>query len=110
MKKKQTKAKKPLIPREEISTIRQSIMSLLEQKTLSAKEISAAVRIPEKEVIGHLEHIREATHNSGRRLLITPAACKKCGFSFKKRGRLSKPGKCPVCQNEQIAAPLYYIC
>jgi len=104
------KTKKPFIPREEFSTIRQSIITLLEHHTLSAQEISVAVRIPEKEVISHLEHIRTATHKNDRHLLITPAVCKKCGFIFKKRERLTRPGKCPLCHNEQIAVPLYGIC
>jgi hypothetical protein len=104
------KANRPIIPREESVTIRRSIMKLLEHHTLSAKEISMAVRIPEKEVISHLEHIRTSTHNNDRHLLITPAVCKKCGFTFKKRERLTRPGKCPVCNNEQIAEPLYGIC
>ncbi len=101
------KSKSPVIPREEKATIRQAIVALLEENTLSAREISARVRIPEKEVLYHLEHIRNATHDDERHLLLTPAVCRKCGFTFTKRGRLTKPGKCPVCRNEQIAEPLY---
>ena len=103
------KDKKPFIPREEYSTIRQTITTLLEHHTLSARDISAAVRIPEREVIGHLEHIRTTILKIGLHLLITPAVCKKCGFSFRKRERLSRPGKCPVCHNEQLAEPRYGI-
>ena len=101
------KVKEPFIPREEHATVRQAITTLLERHTLSAREISAAVHIPEKEVLNHLEHIRVATHMGGHHLLVTPAVCKKCGFAFRKRERLSRPGKCPVCRGEQIAEPLY---
>jgi transcriptional regulator len=101
------KVKGPFIPREEHATVRQAITTLLERHTLSAREISAAVRIPEREVLDHLEHIRAATHKSGQQLLLTPAVCKKCGFAFRKRERLTRPGKCPVCRSEQIAEPLY---
>ena len=101
------KVKGPFIPREEHATVRQAITTLLERDTLSAREISAAVRIPEKEVLDHLEHIRTATHKSGQQLHLTPAVCKKCGFEFRKRERLTRPGKCPVCRGEQIAEPLY---
>lgn len=103
------KDKKPSIPREEYTTVRQTIMTLLELHTLSARDISAAARIPEREVINHLEHIRATAQKVGRHLLITPAVCKKCGFSFTKRERLSRPGKCPVCNSEQLAEPLYSI-
>ncbi len=103
------KAKKPNIPRVEFTTVRQAIMALLESQFLSAREISAAVHIPEKEVAGHLEHIRAALRKEGRRLSLTAAVCMKCGFAFRKRDRLTRPGKCPVCRNEQIADPLYGI-
>jgi len=87
----------------------QAIKTLIERRTLSARDISSIVRIPEKEVLDHLEHIRIASHKDGQHLLLTPALCKKCGFIFRKRERLARPGKCPVCRNEQIAEPLYSI-
>ena len=104
-----TRPKKPFIPKEQHDTLRHEIVALLEEKTLSARDISGEVRIAEKEVLEHLEHIRTALHKSGGRLLITPAVCRKCGFQFKKRERLNKPGKCPVCQGEQIDPPLFAI-
>ena len=103
------KTKGPFIPREEYATVRQAIKTLLERRTLSARDISAIVRIPEKEVLDHLEHIRIASHKDVQHLLLTPALCKKCGFTFRKRERLARPGKCPLCRNEQIAEPLYCI-
>jgi predicted Zn-ribbon and HTH transcriptional regulator len=101
------KTKSPPIPREESSTVRQSIIALLERETLSARELSSLVHVGEKEVIDHLEHIRTASRHEKPHLKVVPAVCKRCGFSFKKRERLAKPGKCPVCRNEQIVEPLY---
>jgi predicted Zn-ribbon and HTH transcriptional regulator len=75
----------------------------------SAREISAEVGISEKEVVDHLGHIRIAVRKSKERLMIIPAECKKCGFKFKKRERLNKPGKCPICRSQQIQAPLFSI-
>jgi transcriptional regulator len=106
---KKMKTKGPFIPREEYATVRQAIITLLQQRTLSAREISAEVRIPEKEVLYHLAHIRDAIRKHERHLVMTPALCRKCGFTFKKRERLTRPGRCPVCRNEQIAEPLYGI-
>jgi predicted Zn-ribbon and HTH transcriptional regulator len=88
------------IPREEYVTVRQAIMTLLKQRTLSAREISAEVRIPGKEVLYHLEHIREAVRKHERHLVMTPAVCRECGFNFKKRERLTRPVRCPVCRND----------
>ncbi len=103
------KSKKPFIPAERKETIRQKIISVIEDKTSSAKEISADVRVSEKEVYGHLEHIQKTINKRELHLAITPAECKKCGFVFRKRDRLKKPGKCPVCRRESIQEPLFSI-
>lgn len=103
------KAKEPPIPAERHETVRQQIISLLEGQTLSAKEISGLASIPEKEVYEHLEHIQRTVSTKDAHLVITPAECAKCGFVFKKREKLKKPGRCPVCRNEQIHEPLFLI-
>jgi len=103
------KPKEPFILPEKHDTIRQEIISALMERALSVREISAEVRISEKEVVDHLEHIRIAVRKSKGRLLIIPAECKKCGFKFKKRERLTKPGKCPICRNKYIQEPHFSI-
>jgi len=103
------KPKKPFIPQEKHETIRQEIISVLTERTMSAREISAEIGISEKEVVDNLGHIRIAVRKSRERLMIIPAECKKCGFKFKKRERLTKPGKCPICRNQQIQEPLFSI-
>lgn len=45
------KPKEPAVPADRHETIRQKIIAELKMQTLSAKEISALVSIPEKEVI-----------------------------------------------------------
>jgi len=101
------KTKPPVNPREEITTVRHSIIALLSRETLSAREISAIVHVGEKEVIEHLEHIRSASRHESPHLEVVPATCKVCGFTFRKRERLTRPGRCPVCRSERIAEPLY---
>ena len=59
-----------------------------------------------KEVLEHLEHIKIALHGG---LVIIPALCLGCGFSFRKRERLKKPGRCPVCRSERIVEPSFSI-
>ncbi len=103
------KPRPPTIPVEKQTTIRREIISLLLEETLSAREISARVHIPEKEVVDHLEHIRAAAHDHGGTLRLVPAACKKCGFEFHKRERPARPGRCPVCHGEQIREPRYFM-
>ncbi len=101
--------KEPIIPVERPDTIRKYIVSLLEEYTMSAKEISAIVKIPERDVYDHLEHIRKTLNKGGHHLHHEPARCDKCGFVFQKRERLSKPGKCPLCHSQLILPPLFTI-
>jgi len=83
------------------------MIAVLGGQTLSAREISGIVKISEKEVYEHLAHIQRGIRNSSHPLTVTPAECKKCGFIFKKRERLKKPGKCPLCYSESITEPLF---
>ncbi|MFO7981950.1 MAG: transcriptional regulator [Desulfuromonadales bacterium] len=101
--------KKPPVPSSRQTTIRRQIQDVLEQETLSARDISAAVGIPEKDVYGHLEHLQRSLQRENRRLDVTPAQCRKCGFVFTKRNRLSRPGKCPICRGESIEEPLFEV-
>ena len=101
------KRRQPFVPPERPSTVRQMLVSLLLEGVRSAKELSAAAGIPEKEVYSHLEQID--SNRREHRLAVTPAECRTCGFVFGKRNRLTKPGKCPVCRGESIAPPLFSI-
>jgi len=88
-------------------TLRKKIAEALETECLDALEISKLFGIKEKEVLDHLQHIAKSVHP--KPLTAEPAACKRCGFSFKKRTRLNTPGRCPVCKSEHISAPRFKI-
>jgi predicted Zn-ribbon and HTH transcriptional regulator len=79
---------------------------MLQRQRLTVREISQALRISEKEVYGHLEHVQRSCGKTTR-LISDPARCLHCGFVFRKRAKLSPPGKCPVCRSEAITMPLY---
>jgi len=101
--------RKPAVPRPAEETLRRSISGLILDHPLSAREISVRAHIPEKDVYGHLEHIRHSLHSCGSHLEVTPAECRSCGFAFTKRARLTPPGKCPVCRCETIFESLFAI-
>ncbi|MFZ5452976.1 MAG: transcriptional regulator [Thermodesulfobacteriota bacterium] len=87
-------------------TTRQAIKELLLEEPRSSLELSQRLAVPEKEVLAHLDHIARAP-GPGRRFQITPATCKNCGFSFKKRERLTIPSRCPLCRHESISRPRF---
>ncbi len=97
------------VPRERLETARRRILHLISERPRSAKELSADVRIPEKEVFGHLDHLRKSLHREGRRVSVTPAECHACGFVFRKRERFEKPGRCPVCRGESVSDPRFSV-
>ncbi len=89
-----------------METIRQRLREYLQGGERSVREISQELRISERDAIGHLEHLARA--KSGEmRLTLLPARCLSCGYTFNKRSRLKKPGRCPVCKGEHISGPLY---
>lgn len=101
--------KEPAVPADAHETLRRQLFSLLLEGQHTAKELSSAIGISEKEVYDHLEHIRRSGSRAEQQLRITPAKCRKCGFAFTKRERLRKPGKCPVCRGETIQQPAFSV-
>ena len=90
-------------------TVRQMMIEILRNGPVSAKDISALVGIPEKDIFPHLEHIRKSLHHGPDRLLMEPARCRSCGFVFHKRERFSKPGRYPTCRRSFIDEPCFVI-
>jgi transcriptional regulator len=90
-------------------TVRQRLRAALVGRTYSARELSGMLSIPEREVYGHLEHLRRTLQASDRSLVVIPSRCRKCGFLFRKRDKLKKPGRCPQCRETLISEPLFTI-
>ncbi|MCJ7601262.1 MAG: transcriptional regulator [Desulfobulbaceae bacterium] len=92
-----------------MATIRQQIIALLSNEEVNALEISQLLSIREKEVYEHLDHISRTLSSQGKRLLVRPYACMKCGFLFKDRHRFNRPGRCPRCKGGHISMASYHI-
>ena len=96
-------------PIESGQTIRQQIIDLLCSDELTLRDLSQAVSITEKEVVGHLGHIERSIRRQGKKLVEIPHKCLSCGFVFDKRSRFSKPGRCPSCKNSHMQTARYHI-
>jgi transcriptional regulator len=92
-----------------MGTIRQQIIGLLIQEAMSALNISSAVGVAEKDVYRHLAHIEKTVAAQGRKLTRSPISCRSCGFTFRRRRRLTRPGRCPRCRSSRIDHPLFRI-
>ncbi len=89
-------------------TIRQRLAQLLQEDEYTAKELSRILSIREKEVYEHLPHVARSLGGAFT-LIGSPARCLSCGFSFAKRQRFTRPGRCPVCKSQQITEPVFNV-
>ncbi len=92
-------------------TIRRDLRTLLESESVTIRDISGALGVSEKDVVPHLEHLARSLRgrSSAGRLVVEPAVCLKCDFSFDERTRTKAPGRCPKCKSERISAPVFRI-
>jgi predicted Zn-ribbon and HTH transcriptional regulator len=97
----------PPVPPERHATVRAALEAALRAGPVSARELSSAAGIREKDVAEHLEHVEQSARARGERLVVEPAACGDCGFKFAGRKRLTKPGACPECRGTHIDPPLF---
>ena len=104
------KDKKPFLPPERKETLRHEIITLLkESQSFTAKDISAEVRIPEKEVYGHLEHIQKSLSKTGQHLHIKPAECLKLAVLFSQSVTGSKHREDVLCVIKNISRSLFFL-
>jgi predicted Zn-ribbon and HTH transcriptional regulator len=87
-----------------VVTTRKEIADFIKERPSTAKDISKAVGVSEKEAYFHLEHI---DRSYGSALKVVLPECRKCGFVFSKKN--GKPSKCPECHSTWISDPEYYI-
>ena len=101
------------VPAARGSTVRSALKEALRTpssaEVRTAKELSAAVGISEKDVAEHLAHLERSLKPDGLRLEVTPAECLACGFVFRERTRFTRPGACPKCRSTRIDPPAFRI-
>src|SRR5512137_1280713 len=88
-------------------TIRQRMFLLLNEKEMTAREISQAIGIREREVYEHLPHIARSATAQKRKLVVLPFDCMSCGYVFERRKRFTRPSRCPQCKKTNLETPVY---
>jgi transcriptional regulator len=90
-------------------TTREQIIRCLEAEPMTARDLSKALRISEKDAYSHLPSITKSIKHQGKQIKIMPCYCLSCGFEFKDRKSFKKPGKCPECRKSRIEASVFQI-
>ena len=89
-------------------TRRQEIIEILRKEALSLQDLAIILRVHIKEIFEDIPHIKK-TIRSREKLVMTPAQCQKCKFTFKDRRKIKTPSRCPKCKGTWIKAPVFQI-
>ncbi len=84
---------------------RKRLIELLSERPQSVRSIAEHMQVPIQEVLCDIEHLSKTLKRTELRLLVEPAQCRKCGFTFRPH-KLAKPGKCPRCRSNWIQDPV----
>lgn len=82
-------------------TFRKDLLAILTTQPRSASSIARAMGLKSRDVAEDLHHMIRSARAAGRLVVIDPARCRTCGFTFGEE-KLSKPGKCPACRGTRI--------
>ena len=76
-------------------------MTMLGAQPRSVSWLARELGLKRGDVEDDLRHMIRSARAAGHRVVIEPARCRSCGFTFGEE-KLSKPGKCPACRGTRI--------
>jgi hypothetical protein len=83
---------------------RKDLVALLAVEPRSVSSIARELGLRRGDVEEDLRHALRSARAAGHEILIVPARCRSCGFTFDEE-KLSKPGKCPACRGTRLYEP-----
>jgi hypothetical protein len=89
-------------------TRRQQIATWLTERAYTLDELVRVCGVSKAIVAEDIRHIARSLPPS-HRLRVEPSICRKCGFTFSKRDRITDPSRCPRCRNEWISPQAFQI-
>src|SRR6185295_19962748 len=85
-------------------TLRKQLMDVLARQPRSVSSLARELGLSRADVEDALGHMIRSARAGGHRIVVVPARCRSCGFTFSDE-KLTKPGKCPSCRNSRILEP-----
>jgi len=85
-------------------TFRKDLMAMLSVQPRSVSSIARELGLKRADVEDDLRHMIRSARAAGHRVVVEPARCRACGFTFSEE-KLSKPGKCPQCCGTRLYEP-----
>jgi predicted Zn-ribbon and HTH transcriptional regulator len=82
---------------------RKDLIPILQQRPRTIHDLAHELEMKPSDLEDDLVHLQRTLRNTPTPLVIEPAACRKCGFTFGPE-KLGKPGRCPKCRETWIQA------
>ena len=86
-------------------TVRRQLIELLSREPRSVSSLARELGVTRGNVEEDLRHALRSARAAGHRIVVLPARCKTCGFTFD-ASKLSKPGRCPSCKGTRLFEPM----
>jgi hypothetical protein len=80
---------------------RRDLITLLTIQPRSVSSLARELGLGRGDVEDDLRHAFRSARAAGHRIMVEPARCRACGFTFGE-DKLSKPGKCPKCRSTRL--------
>jgi transcriptional regulator len=80
---------------------RKDLLNVLADRPRSVSSIARELGLSRHDVEDDLRHLIRSARAAGHRIVVEPARCRACGFTFG-GDRLKKPGKCPACGSTRL--------
>ena len=84
---------------------RRQLVELLSQGPRSASSLAREMGLRRGDIEDELRHALRSAAAAGSRVVVIPARCKDCGFTFGE-DRLLKPSRCPACKGSRLYEPM----
>jgi len=84
---------------------RRALLDVLSRAPRSVSSLARELGLSKRDMEDDLRHLIRSARAAGHRIVIVPARCRSCGFTFDD-DRLAKPGKCPSCKESRIVEAL----
>jgi hypothetical protein len=79
-------------------------MDVLAREPRSVSSLARELGLTRGDVEDALRHMVRSARAAGYRIVVVPAHCRSCGFTFGDE-KLTRPSKCPECRNSRIFEP-----
>jgi transcriptional regulator len=77
-------------------------------RPMTPSALARKLGLTRRDIEDDIRHVVRSARAAGRGVIIEPARCKSCGFTFGE-DKLSKPGKCPQCRGSRLFEPVIQI-